>query len=215
MELFSKYPFPCYIFLVVDRLVRITSTGACTPWVRAFLRLHRCQVGDDFCCDGIPQIRMQKPGSIHIGNKVTINTRRMSNLAGVTQRTILHCILDGKIHLSDGCGLSAAVLSARNRIQLGSRVNVGVNTRIFDHDFHSLNPEHRTNRRIDHANVASAPVILSDDVFVGANAIILKGVTIGARSIIAAGSVVCRGDYPEDSLIGGNPARVIKRAASQ
>ena len=53
------------------------------------------------------------------------------------------------------------------------------------------------------------PVVIEDDVLIGTNCIILKGVTIGARSIIAAGSIVTK-SIPADCIAGGNPAKVIK-----
>ena len=56
----------------------------------------------------------------------------------------------------------------------------------------------------------SKPIVIEDDVFIGANCLILKGVTIGARSIVAAGSVVTR-SVPADCIVGGNPARIIRR----
>jgi acetyltransferase-like isoleucine patch superfamily enzyme len=56
----------------------------------------------------------------------------------------------------------------------------------------------------------SAPIMSGDDVFIGANAMILKGVTVGDRSIIGAGAVVSVKDSPRDSLVAGNPARVIR-----
>ena len=62
----------------------------------------------------------------------------------------------------------------------------------------------------DRANTKTAPVIIDDDVFIGTNCIIGKGVHIGARSIIAAGSVVVK-DIPADEVWGGNPARFIKK----
>ena len=52
-------------------------------------------------------------------------------------------------------------------------------------------------------------IIIEDDVLIGANVIILKGVHIGARSIIGAGSVVTK-DVPEDCIVAGNPAKVVK-----
>ena len=58
--------------------------------------------------------------------------------------------------------------------------------------------------------IRSAPIRIGDDVFVGTNAIILKGVTIGERSMVAAGAVVFRGDYPPDCIIAGNPAAVVR-----
>ncbi len=88
---------------------------------------------------------------------------------------------------------------------------VGGNVRIFDHDFHSLDFRHRRKGGGDSEHIKSAAVIIEDDVFIGANAIILKGVHIGARSVVGAGSVVTSKDIPPDSLIIGNPARIVKR----
>ena len=63
----------------------------------------------------------------------------------------------------------------------------------------------------DRMHIKTAPIIIEDDVFVGTNAIILKGTKIGARSIVAAGSVVFGLQIPPDSLVKGNPAQIIKR----
>lgn len=62
----------------------------------------------------------------------------------------------------------------------------------------------------DPFTAASAPIVIEDDVLIGTRCIILKGVTIGARSIIAAGSVVTK-SIPADCIAGGNPAKVIRR----
>ena len=64
-------------------------------------------------------------------------------------------------------------------------------------------------RRSSNEGTKSAPVVIEDDVWVGAHCIILKGVTIGARSIIGAGSVVTK-SIPADRVAAGNPCRVIK-----
>ena len=212
MELpFKKYPFPSWIFASTDELCTRLSRALSTLVVRGFLRSHRCHVGRGFITDGLPRIRMQKPGSISLGAHVTLNCRRLSNLAGICQLTILHCIDDGSISIGANTGLSGAILSSRKRISLGQRCNIGVNTRIYDHDFHSLHHSHRAERKTDQINIKSAPVDIGEDVLVGANVIILKGVTIGPRSIVAAGSVLTKGSYPSDSLIGGNPAKVIRQ----
>lgn len=53
-------------------------------------------------------------------------------------------------------------------------------------------------------------IVIEDDVMIGVNCIILKGVTIGSRSIVAAGSVVTK-SFPSDCIIGGNPAKLIRK----
>lgn len=62
----------------------------------------------------------------------------------------------------------------------------------------------------DSLTAASAPIVIKDDVLIGTRCIILKGVTIGARSIIAAGSIVTK-SIPADCIAGGNPCKVIRK----
>ena len=93
------------------------------------------------------------------------------------------------------------------RITIGDRVWVGANTVISDTDFHPLDP---ARRRADPLAANTAPISIADDVFIGMHALILKGVSIGAGAVIAAGSVVTR-DVPAGSVVAGNPARVIRQ----
>lgn len=81
---------------------------------------------------------------------------------------------------------------------------------LMDTDAHSLNYVDRRDGDVDMVNRLDRPIVIEDDVLVGAFAIILKGVTIGARSVIGAGSVVTK-DIPADCVAAGNPAKVIKQ----
>jgi acetyltransferase-like isoleucine patch superfamily enzyme len=108
------------------------------------------------------------------------------------------------------------IISTRERIRIGARTMVAHGVQIFDNDSHPLDPR---DRHADYLNliegrprthfIPSAPVEIGEDCWVGANSIVLKGVTIGARSVVAAGSVVTA-DIGEDCLAAGNPARVIR-----
>ena len=80
----------------------------------------------------------------------------------------------------------------------------------MDTDAHSLNYLDRRDGDMDMANRVDKGIVIEDDVLVGAYAIVLKGVTIGARSVIGAGSVVTK-DIPADCIAAGNPARVLKQ----
>lgn len=102
------------------------------------------------------------------------------------------------------------MISSRSNVSIGGNVKLGGNVRIFDHDFHSLDAGVRRTPA-DANHVKSSPVFIDDDVFIGTNAIILKGSTIGARSIVGAGALVSGMDIPCDSLVVGNPARILKR----
>ena len=116
----------------------------------------------------------------------------------------------GRLVIGDYVGLSNTVIYCDKEITIGNSVNIGAGTMIFDTNFHSTDWRDRENRRSDTVNRQSKPVHICDCVFIGARTIICKGVTIGDRSMIAAGSVVVK-DIPADELWGGNPAKFIKK----
>ena len=83
-------------------------------------------------------------------------------------------------------------------------------TFVYTTDFHSLNKDIRKTSD-DLKSRKCAPVIIENDVFIGAHCIILKGVTIGEGSIIGAGSVVTK-SVPAGEIWAGNPAHFIRKA---
>ena len=91
-------------------------------------------------------------------------------------------------------------------VEIGSHVNLaqGITVTALNHNFDD------TQKRIDEQGVSTNPVTIEDDVWVGANAVILPGVTIGNHCVIAAGAVVTK-DVPPHSLVAGVPAKVIKK----
>jgi maltose O-acetyltransferase len=102
------------------------------------------------------------------------------------------------VFINYGCSISASQL-----VRIGDECSIGTHVIIMDNDFHEVDPARRTERP------ASAPIILEENVWLGARVIVLKGVTIGRGSVIAAGSVVTR-SVPPFSVAAGVPARVIR-----
>jgi maltose O-acetyltransferase len=94
-------------------------------------------------------------------------------------------------------------IAAADSIRIGSRCLIGTHAIIMDNDFHRIEPERRLERP------ESKPIVIEDNVWLGARVTVLGGVTIGEDSCIAAGSVVVD-DIPKRSLAGGVPARVIR-----
>ena len=90
-------------------------------------------------------------------------------------------------------------------VTIGNHVNLaqGITVTALNHNFAD------TTKRIDEQGVTTKPVVIGDDVWIGANAVILPGVTIGKHAVVAAGAVVTH-DVPEKSLVGGVPAKIIK-----
>lgn len=113
------------------------------------------------------------------------------------------------LEIGDHSGLSQFSIDCKEHIKIGKHVNIGAGCLIMDSNFHSTEFLVRRNRSLDKKSQNTAPIIIEDDVFIGARCIICKGVTIGARSVIAAGSVVVK-DIPEDCIAGGNPCKVIR-----
>lgn len=108
--------------------------------------------------------------------------------------------------IGNNVGMSSTRLWIHESVRIGNNVKIGGCVLITDTDAH---PMDYVVRRSSNDGTKSAPVVIEDDVWVGAHCIILKGVTIGARSIIGAGSVVTN-SIPVDCVAAGNPCRVIK-----
>jgi acetyltransferase-like isoleucine patch superfamily enzyme len=108
------------------------------------------------------------------------------------------------VKIGDNVGLSGCSITALERVTIGNRVLVGAGVLIVDTDAHPLHPADR----LRGLPPAISPVEIADDVFIGARAIILKGVHVGQGAVIGAGSVVTS-DVPAFKIAAGNPARVV------
>ena len=191
------------LFLFIDRL---KSTGSS----RLSLSFQGCSYGKGFITTGPCSCKVRKEGDIRIGNNVTLLAGWRSNRVGMVGRVLLQTLGDGKIKIGDKTGGSSVVISSRSSIIIGDNVLLGGNVRIFDHDFHALDAMDRKLPMLEQeSKIRRSDIKIGNDVFVGTNAIILKGVSVGDRTIIAAGSVLFRGDYPSDAIIAGNPAIVL------
>lgn len=126
---------------------------------------------------------------------------------------------NAKIMIGDRVGMSSTCLRAKTAITIGNDVNIGGDCLIMDSDTHPIDYIKRRKNYVcakpdlldkEKAELnPSAPIVIEDDVWIGARCQILKGVTIGARSVIAAGSVVTK-NIPADVLAGGVPCKVIR-----
>jgi acetyltransferase-like isoleucine patch superfamily enzyme len=105
-----------------------------------------------------------------------------------------------QIIIGNNCGFSGTILGAANSIALGEHVLCGANVLITDFDWH----ENRVTGIMD-----SSPVLIEDNVWLGANCIVLKGVHIGKNTVVGANAVVTS-SLPANVIAAGNPARVIR-----
>ncbi len=126
---------------------------------------------------------------------------------------------NGTCTIGDFTLLNGALVMAEDKIDIGSHCLISWNVGIADSDFHPLEPAQRLidaqalapffKDRPARPKLKTAPVRIADNVWIGMNAVILKGVTIGENSIVAAGSVVTK-SIPPNTVVAGNPAVIVK-----
>lgn len=137
-----------------------------------------------------------------------------------------HCTLDSvhfalgeqaRVEIGDYCCFSNAILLCELELRIGSYVVIGWNATIADSDFHPISPAERIADAIAcsplgkgraRPPIAPSPVVIEDNVWIGPNAAILKGVRVGTGSFVEAGALVTR-DVPPRSRVLGNPAQVV------
>lgn len=146
------------------------------------------------------------PGEVVFGSDVTLGWMLSPGALSGGYTYIEARSAESKIKIGDGSHLNNCVclISEGPGIALGSRCLLGVGVHISDSDFHPLDPARRGSDPPGMARVA-----IGDDVFIGTNALILKGTTIGNCSVVGAGAVVS-GHVPAGVIVAGNPAAIVR-----
>lgn len=159
---------------------------------------------------GTPIIQRHRKSRMAFGPGLQLRSTSRSNPLGINHRVLLATLEERSVlEIGANFGMSGGSICAAERVIVGSNVAVGANTTIVDTDFHPLDPRLRLDAS---AKAATSPVVIEDNVFIGMNCLILKGVTIGRGSVIGAGSVVTK-SIPEGVIAAGNPARVVRRVS--
>lgn len=169
-------------------------------------RIKNVSIGKDFRIRG--KISIKNPGSIIIGDNFLANSGLKYNNIGPDR--VLRFITQGKgkITIEDNVGITNSIFYSSSSITISSGVFIGAGCKVWDTDFHSLDPKIRGTKDDHGINVKSSPIFIAEKAFIGGNVSILKGVQIGRNSIVAAGSVVFN-SIPENEIWGGNPAKKI------
>ncbi len=170
------------------------------------------------------------PANVQLGPDTVINGdlafKRFESLQPQALVIGAHCTMDGvhfdlgpegRMVVGDYCYFTNAVLLCELEVRFGNYVVIGWNATIIDTDFHPLAPAERIADAIacsplrngrSRPHILKKPVVIEDDVWIGPNATILKGVRIGQGAFIEAGSLVTR-DIPPRARVMGNPAQII------
>jgi acetyltransferase-like isoleucine patch superfamily enzyme len=153
----------------------------------------------------------EETGQIIVGKNCAINGELIS--------------LGGKIKVGDNVVINqGSKILCSEEVTLEDHVMISWGCQIVDSNMHSLHSDdrrkdtataaeairsHTIGQNVDHSNVVSKPIHIREGAWLGFNAIILKGVTIGKGAVVGAGSVVVK-DVPDYAVVGGNPAVVLK-----
>lgn len=155
---------------------------------------------------GLPWIRVGGRGSsIEIGRHFSAVSKMSHNSFGIIQRAYIRTVGHGaRIEIGEHVGISGCTISAGKSIRIGNYVLIGSGAVITDGDAHPVDPDERR------AGVLCErkEIVIEDDVFIGARAMVLKGVRIGRGSVIGAGAVVTK-SIPAYSVAVGVPAKVV------
>jgi acetyltransferase-like isoleucine patch superfamily enzyme len=170
-------------------------------------RLKGVELGGKVELVGRPIISSVKGARIVLANGVSIRSATRSSPLGCFQPCVLRAMAPGaKLVLGPSVGLSGAVICAAVSIEVGEGTIFGSGAMVHDNDFHAAEGTWGWSDAPQLSGAGARPVRIGRGVFVGACAIILKGVTVGDRAVIGAGAVVSK-DVPERNLAVGNPAR--------
>lgn len=171
------------------------------------LKMYGVEHGTHCVIHGKLYINLFSTAKVKIGDNLYFSSGWGINALCANKRGVIYATENANITIGNNVGMSSVVLWAHESITIGDHVKIGGNSILIDTDSHNMDYLVRRGQYTDWG--VSKPIVIEDDVFIGVNCIILKGVTIGARSIIAAGSVVTK-SIPADCVAGGNPAKVIK-----
>lgn len=174
-----------------------------------FFNLKRgVSLGKNIRIKGFPIIFIKNGGNIFIGKNTTLNSSNFGY--HINMHSPVKLMADrpnAEIIIGENSRIHGSCIHAYKKIKIGKNCLIAANTQIIDGSGHDLcldNPLDRINTIGD-----AKEIIIADNVWIGANCIILPGVTIGEGSVIAAGSVVSK-DIPSRCVAAGNPAKIIK-----
>ena len=177
------------------------------PRVRLLFAYNNIPWGHGWRLHGVPIIQKHRNSRMTFGPGLRLRSSLRSNPLSPNHPVVLatwqaEAVLDiGANFKMTGGGICAA-----EKIIIKNDVTVGANTAIIDTDFHPLDPEYRKRNPSD---AKTAMIVIENDVFIGMNCVILKGVTVGQGSVVGAGSVVMT-DVPPGVVVAGNPAKIVR-----
>jgi len=162
----------------------------------------------------LPYLKVPKGGRVEIGNEVCLNSSQKYSNTALTTTVKLVTGFEGIIKIGNNCDLNGTCIVSYNEVIIGNYCQIASSSIITDTDFHPINPKIRLmqmkGESFPFCNVNKKKIEIGNNVWIGWGVVILKGVKIGDNSIVAAGAVVVN-DVPDNVIVAGNPAVVVKQ----
>ena len=199
-----------YVIVLLYKGIRRLKYSILSPFqylITSFLFYCNNIKKGTFQTNGVPFISVARGGQFSIGNNFSMNNTIAANPIGRIQKCSFFVEKKGILNICDNVAMSSTAIYCSHNIVLRDNVMIGGGTCIYDTDFHPLSAVERLNDNTD--KIAYGAVIIEENVFIGANCTILKGITIGKNSVIGACSVVTK-TIPPNEIWAGNPAKFIK-----
>lgn len=194
--------------IMANIFYRVINKIKSTNIKRSLHRLKNVSIGDDLHVNAGMKFYLHKEAKLCIGNNVTFYSQNddyhMNMFAGVK---LIADRPGALIKIGDNTRINGSCIHAWKSVIIGNNCLVAANVNIMDSNGHPVSMNNPSERIMIHDQ--AEPIVIEDNVWIGCNSIILKGVTIGEGSIVSAGSVVID-DVPARSIVRGNPAIVVK-----
>lgn len=176
----------------------------------SYLRYHGVETQFGFVTlYGFPIIKKSEGSRIIISNQCTLISDPLINPAGITTPVLLATLSSNSIlFIGENTGLSGCTICCVSSISIGSNCNFGANSKIYDTDFHYIDPKKRLAQKSP-LESPSIPVVIENNVWMGTNSVVLKGVTLAENTVVGIGAIVTK-SFSKNSILGGVPAKVIK-----
>lgn len=196
----------------IPRIIRTIISNFLNP---LFFRINRIELGKGAWIIG--DVSIDNHGDFTIGDNFNLTSGDSLNPISTNSKACFYIEQNAKVTIGERVGMASPRLWISKGLSIGNRVAIGANVLIIDTDCHQI--DYRVRHGLckyeespapeEHKKIQTAPIVIEDNVWIGAHSIILKGVTIGARSIIGAGSVVTH-DIPADCIAAGNPCKIVR-----
>lgn len=192
----------------IQQLINIFLYKLSTIYTKFVFKLKGVKFRSNLSVSGKVYMLKRTDSSFTLGENVRINSGYRINPFGGEGKMLFILGKKAKLLIGNNVGISNSSIHCYKEITIENDVIIGGGVKIFDTDFHSINFKDRLDR--PDMNIMKAAICIKKGAFIGGYSIIGKGITIGERTVIGAGSVVTQ-DIPNDEIWAGNPAKFIKK----